>query len=85
MVRELRKRKSGRHELSRRIGGLVVTITDKGVYLRAYRRKRAKAVFVTWAEIAKRGLQNAGYNLLEKEWDKPLDQLWKLSDLPLFN
>lgn len=76
-IPELRK-----NGIRRRIGGLVVRITDKGIHLRGQRRRNAKAVFVTWEEIAKRGLQNAGYNLLEKEWDKPLEQLWKLSDLP---
>jgi hypothetical protein len=81
MVRELRKGKHG-PRLRRRIGGLVVTITDKGVYLRGERRRESKSVFVSWEEIAKKGLQNAGYSLLEKEWAKPLEQLWRLSELP---
>lgn len=82
MVRELRKCKNGRQELHRRIGGLVVTITDKGVRLRGHRRKGSKALFLTWAEIAKAGLKKEGYSLLEDQWDKPLEQLWKLSSLP---
>lgn len=82
MVRELRKCKNGRRELHRRVGGLVVTITEKGVELRAERRKLSTVLFVSWEEIAKRGLQNAGYSLLEKEWAKPLEQLWRLSSLP---
>lgn len=82
MVRELRKCANGHRELHRRIGGLVVTITEKGVYLRGHRRKGSKALFVSWNDIAKKGLQNDGYSLLEDQWDKPLEQLWKLSVLP---
>lgn len=82
MVRELRKCKNGRRELHRRVGGLVVTITDKGVELRAERRKLAKALFVSWEQMAKVGLQNGRYSLLEAEWAKPLEQLWRLAQLP---
>lgn len=82
MVRELRKCKNGRRELHRRVGGLVVTITENGIELRAERRRTAKALAVTYDQMAKQGLLNGRYSLTEAEWAKPLDQLWRLAQLP---
>ena len=64
----------------RRVGNLVVTITADGVELRAFRRR--KCLRLTWSQLAKQGLKEAGYSLTQKEWEQPTKQLRRLARLP---
>jgi hypothetical protein len=64
--------------LTRRIGDLIVTVSDKGITLRAAKcRKRCK--IVSWDEIARLALQRDRLSLTEAEWNTPLAQLSRLA------
>jgi len=62
-------------------GDFVVTLTKAGVEIRMARKSKRKAVFLPYAELAKRALEQSAYLLTGKEWDDPLGTLGKLRRL----
>lgn len=74
-ITELRKGQT----LKRRIGGLVIEVSEKGVRLRG--AGNSLAVSLTYPELAKCGLIKQRLNLSEQEWERPLESLRKLNRL----
>lgn len=60
-------------------GDFVATLTPEGVSLR--KAGKRGTVTLTWAEVAREGLERVGLWLTEREWNDPLRTLGALSRL----
>ncbi len=78
MVTELKKAVSRKVHIRGR-GDFVVSITNDGVAIRKFHKR--KSVALSFDQLALRALEEAAYLLNEKEWDDPLGTLGKLGRL----